>query len=116
MGCEPSGADDAWRSLTTGRRVTEQTPDTICDGLRTVLGEIPFQILVALGVEIVRVEDDEVRQALLTVLERTKQVVEPSAVVGVAALLARRIPADGRRVGVILSGGNVDLRAWVAGL
>ena len=116
VGCEPSGADDAWRSLTTGRRVTEQTPDTICDGLRTVLGEIPFQILVALGVEIVRVEDDEVRQALLTVLERTKQVVEPSAVVGVAALLARRIPADGRRVGVILSGGNVDLRAWVAGL
>ncbi len=116
LGCEPFGADDAWRSLTTGERVTDQTPDTICDGLRTVLGELPFQILSALGVEIVRVEDADVRRALLMVVERTKQVVEPSAAVGVAALLAGRIPVRGRRVGVILSGGNVDLRAWVASL
>jgi threonine dehydratase/serine racemase len=116
VGCEPAGADDAWRSLTTGERVTEQTPDTICDGLRTVLGALPFRILTALGVEIVRVDDDEVRRALLTVLERTKEVVEPSAVVGVAALLAGRVAAKGRRAGVILSGGNVDLRDWVGAL
>ena len=115
-GCEPYGADDAWRSLTSGERVTKQTPDTICDGLRTVLGEIPFRILTALGVEIVRVQDDEVRQALLTVLERTKQVIEPSAAIGVAALSAGRIAGKGLRVGVILSGGNVDLRAWVDAL
>jgi len=96
VGCEPLGADDAWRSLTSGQRVTAQEPDTICDGLRTVLGELPF--------------------ALLTLLERTKLVVEPSAAVGVAALLAGRLAARGRRVSVILSVGNVDLRAWVAGL
>lgn len=116
VGCEPFGADDAWRSLTTGERVTEQSPDTICDGLRTVLGSLPFEMLSALGVDIVRVEDDEVRRALLTVLERTKQVIEPSAAVAVAALLAGRIRAQGMRVGVILSGGNVDLRAWVDAL
>ena len=115
-GGEPRGADDAWRSLTSGTRVTEQTPDTICDGLRTVLGELPFQVLTALGVEIVRVDDDEVRRALLAVLERTKEVVEPSAAVGVAALLAGHVAAKGLRVGVILSGGHVDLREWVANL
>ena len=116
VGCEPFGADDAWRSLTTGERVTEQTPDTICDGLRTVLGEIPFAILRTLGVEVVRVEDEATRHALLTILERTKLVVEPSAAVCVAALLAGHVPAKGKRVGVILSGGNVDLRDWVARL
>ena len=58
----------------------------------------------------------EVRRALLTVLERTTLLIEPSAAIGEAALLARRIRAQGLRVGVILSGGNVDLRAWVDGL
>jgi threonine dehydratase len=114
VGCEPFGADDAWRSLTSGERVTEQTPDTVCDGLRTVLGKINFAILSALGVTIERVEDEEVIEALGILLERTKLVLEPSAVVGVAALLAKRIEANGKRVGVILSGGNVDLRPWLA--
>ena len=116
VGCEPFGADDAWRSLTSGERVTQQTPDTVCDGLRTVLGKIPFAILQALGVTVERVEDTEVVAALGFLLERTKLVLEPSAVVGVAALLANRIEAKGMRVGVILSGGNVDLRPWLAKL
>ncbi len=113
IGCEPEGADDARRSLGSGVRVTEQTPDTICDGLRTVLGEIPFAILSALGVRVVTVTDDEVRLAMRFLLERTKLVVEPSGAVPVAALLAGKVEdVHGRRVGAILSGGNVDLRAW----
>jgi threonine dehydratase/serine racemase len=117
VGCEPEGADDARRSLETGVRVTEQTPRTICDGLRTVLGVLPFRILAALGVPVAVASDDEVREALLLLLERTKLVVEPSAAVPVAALLQGRVgAAPGARVGVILSGGNVDLRAFVAGL
>lgn len=116
VGCEPFGADDAYRSLTSGRRVTEQTPKTICDGLRTLLGEVPFRILTALGVRVERVEDDETRRALLFLFERRKLVVEPSAAVPVAALLARRIDGRNKRVGVILSGGNVDLGDWVGGL
>ncbi len=116
IGCEPLGADDAWRSLDTGVRVTAQTPATICDGLLTCLGALPFAILRAHGARIVRVEDDDVRHALRFVLERVKLVVEPSAVVGVAALMAEgpRAWLGGHarpRVGVILSGGNLDLDA-----
>ena len=115
VGCEPAGADDAYRSLASGTRVTDQQPRTICDGLRTLLGALPFAVLRAHGVRIARVEDDDVRAAVLFLLERTKLVVEPSGAIGVAALLAGRLPvaAAGRRVGVILSGGNVDLRDWV---
>ncbi len=115
-GAEPAGADDARRSLLSGVRVTEQTPETICDGLRTVLGALPFRILSALGVRIATVTDDEVRAAMLFLLERVKLVVEPSAAVPVAALLARKVPVAGERVGVILSGGNVDVRGFVRGL
>ena len=89
--------------------MTTQTPRTICDGLLTCLGEVPFAILHALGIRVVTVTDDEIRVALRFVLERTKVVIEPSAAVPVAALLARKIPVQGRRVGVILSGGNLDV-------
>lgn len=116
IGCEPEGANDAFRSLRDGRRVTVQVPNTICDGLLTCLGELPFRILAAHGVEIATVTDAQVRDAMLFLYERTKLVVEPSAAVPVAALLAGRVPAKGRRVGVILSGGNVDVRAWIASL
>jgi threonine dehydratase len=116
VGCEPAGADDAWRSLTTGTRVTEHEPDTICDGLLTTLGEIPFEILKSCGTRIERVDDDEVREAMLYVLTRTKLVIEPSAAVPMAALFSGRLDAKGKRVGVILSGGNVDARDWVSGI
>jgi len=116
VGCEPEGADDARRSLESGRRVTTQTPDTICDGLRTVLGALPFEILRALDVEIVTVTDDEVRAAMLFLMERMKLVVEPSGAVTVAALMTGKVAAKGKRVGAILSGGNVDLRDWALGL
>ena len=116
VGVAPEGADDARRSLASGARVTEQVARTICDGLRTCLGRIPFEILSARGVEVVTVSDDEVREAMVFLLERTKLLVEPSGAVGVAALLARRAVPRGARVGVILSGGNVAVRDFVAGI
>ena len=97
----------------SGVRVTAQTPETICDGLRTVIGELPFRILSDTGTEIVTVTDDDVREAMRFVYERMKLVIEPSSAVPVAALLTGRVPVEGRRVGVILSGGNVDLRSWI---
>ncbi len=116
VGCEPAGADDAYRSLTTGTRVTEHTPKTICDGLLTTLGKLPFQILTELGVEIVCATDEEIREAMLFALERTKQVIEPSAAVPLAAVLHGKLDLAEKRVGVILSGGNVDLKDWVDSL
>ena len=104
-GAEPEGADDAARSLAAGMLVRQHAPNTICDGLRTSLSDRTFAI-VARNVEaIVTVPDDETLDALVMLHSRTKQVVEPSAAIAVAAV--RRAPAlHGRRVGVILSGGN----------
>jgi len=110
IGAEPSGADDAWRSLREGRIVPSVDPDTVADGLLTSLGRYTFPILRAHVAEIVRVEDERTVEAMRLVMERMKLVVEPSAAVPLGALLtlgAERLP--GRRIGVILSGGNVDL-------
>ncbi|MBD3221535.1 pyridoxal-phosphate dependent enzyme [bacterium] len=110
---EPEGADDAARSLAGGVLVPSVDPDTICDGLLTSLSERTFAIIRAHVTGIVTVSDDAVVQALRLVYERMKLVVEPSAVVGLAALLTRREAVAGRRIGVVFSGGNVDLsRPW----
>ncbi len=104
VGAEPSGADDAARSLATGRRQPQDAPATIADGLRTSLSERTFSILSTHLERIVTVDDDATVEAMRFVWERMKLVIEPSAAVAVAAL--REVA--GRRVGVILSGGNVD--------
>ncbi len=110
IGCEPAGADDAYRSLTSGVRVTSQVPDTIADGLLTCLGELPFSILTAHEVPVTRVQESEIREALLFIWERTKLLIEPSSAVAIAPLLDRRLDLAGQRVGVVISGGNVDVR------
>lgn len=115
VGCEPQGADDAWRSLNTGVRVRAQEPNTIADGLRTVLGERPFAILRAHQTRIARAGEDEIRSALVLLFERAKLVVEPSAAVPLAAVLGGEVAVANRRVGVVLSGGNIDLRACLVG-
>lgn len=111
FGAEPQGADDAWRSLRAGRRITGQVPDTICDGLRAQLSERTFAILSRLCDDILRVEDSEVRRAMQYLFERTRQVVEPSGAIALAAVLRYPERFCGLRVGVILSGGNLDLSA-----
>jgi threonine dehydratase len=108
-GGEPRGADDAHRSLASGVRVAEHVPDTIADGLLTTLGKIPFEVLRSLDVPVRVVSDEEIVAAMRLLWERAKLVVEPSGAVALAAVLGAREQVAGRRVGVILSGGNVDV-------
>jgi threonine dehydratase len=108
-GAEPSGADDAARSLAAGHIVPVAHPETVADGLRATIGRLPLAVLGALGVRVGIVEDEDTLGAMRLVWERLKVVIEPSAAVAVAALLTGAVPGRGRRVGVILSGGNLDL-------
>jgi threonine dehydratase len=105
---EPEGADEAWQSLQRGQRVTEHTPDTICDGLRGTLGEINFALLRQYGVDILRVNDAETLAAQRLLGERMKLVVEPSSAIVLAAVLRYRERFAGQRLGLIVTGGNVE--------
>jgi threonine dehydratase len=119
FGCEPERADDAYRSLTTGVLQSLDSSDTIADGLRASLSPRTFAILRKDVASVLRVSEEEIIAATRLVWERMKIVVEPSSAVAIAPLLkpgaiaALGLPtrADGRapRLGVIFSGGNVDL-------
>jgi threonine dehydratase len=110
-GGEPEGAADAHASLERGERVTGWTMNTICDGLRAELGPLTFAILREHVKDILLVSESEVVAAMRLVYERLKAVVEPSCAVPLAAILRHPGRFAGKRVGVILSGGNVDLDA-----
>ncbi|HEY3859125.1 MAG TPA: pyridoxal-phosphate dependent enzyme [Gammaproteobacteria bacterium] len=109
IGVEPLGADDAWRSLKAGRIEPVAHPDTVADGLRATIGPLTFAVLRVEIDEVVRVEEQDILDAMRYVWERMKIVVEPSAAVPLAALRRGLVPVRGRRAGIILSGGNVDL-------
>ena len=113
---EPAGAADARDSLARGERVTHHVPDTLCDGLRATLGEPGFRILRDHGAEVLVVDDADTVVAMRLLWQRMKQVVEPSAAITLAAVLGNRERFAGQRVGLVLSGGNVDLDAlpWLA--
>ena len=106
---EPAAADDAYRSLAAGKILPANYPNTVADGLRTSLGELTFAIIQRHKVQIVTVSEDAIVAAMRYVWERMKIVIEPSSAVPIAALLDDRLQVSGRRVGVILTGGNVDL-------
>ncbi len=106
---EPAGADDAYRSLAADSIQPSIAPKSVADGLLSRLGEHPFAILRNRLKEIVLVDDDAIVAAMRWMWERMKIVVEPSAAVPVAAVMDGRIDVTGRRVGIILTGGNVDL-------
>jgi threonine dehydratase len=111
---EPAGADDCARSLAAGELILQTAPNTIADGLLTSLGAHTWPIIRDHVAEVLVVDDDQIVEALRLLWERAKLLVEPSAAVGLAALLAARERFDElghRRVGVILSGGNLDLGA-----
>lgn len=113
VGVEPADGDDTRRSLLAGRRVTIPAPDTIADGLRrTAPGEVTFPINQRLVDEIVTVDDDSIVEAMWLMFERCKVAVEPSGAVGLAAVTSGALDVAGRRVGVILSGGNVGARQF----
>ncbi len=109
VGTEPAQADDAFRSWKAGRLLTDVKPDTIADGLRTYLGEKPFEILRERLDDFLTVSEDAIVQSMRLVWEVLKIVIEPSAAVPVAALLEGKGDLGGRKVGIILSGGNIDL-------
>jgi threonine dehydratase len=109
IGVEPAGADDAARSFRAGRILPIVKPDTIADGLRASLGERPFAVIRRLVDDITTVTDPLIVRAMRTIWEVMKIVVEPSGAVPYAALLGERTPLSGRRIGLILSGGNLDL-------
>ncbi len=108
-GAEPAGADDAYRSFTTGVRIESHNPNTIADGLRTVLGVKNFGIIKAHAEDILLVTEEEIVFAMTLIWTRLKQVVEPSSAVTLAAVLKNPEVFRGRRVGLILTGGNVDV-------
>jgi len=111
FGAEPSGADDAARSLAAGARVTNMVPDTICDGLRALVGERNLEALDRYQVELITVSDAETIAAMKLLWSELKQVVEVSSATVLAAILKQPQRFAGRRVGVVLTGGNVDLDA-----
>ncbi len=106
---EPAGADDAFRSLQAGRIIPSENPRTIADGLLTSLGENTFAIIREHVREILTVSEDSIIAAMRLIWERMKIVVEPSAAVPLGALLERPDQFRNQTIGMILSGGNVDL-------
>ena len=111
---EPAGADDGARSFARGMLDHAFTPDTVCDGLRGTLGAPNFALLQAAGAEVLTVDDDATLAALRLVASHMKQLVEPSSAIVLAAVLAYRARFAGRKVGLVLSGGNLDLDALPA--
>ncbi len=111
IGVEPALADDASRSWRLGEIVVlPAVPDTLADGLRTrFIGRRNLAVMRRHVADMITVSEAEIQEAWRFALERLKLVVEPSAAVPLAALLGRQVPAEWRRIGVILSGGNVDL-------
>jgi threonine dehydratase len=106
---EPEKADDAFRSFTEGHIIPSVNPQTIADGLLTSLGDKTFTIIRKYVDDIVTVTEQGIIDAMRLIWERMKIVVEPSAAVPLAAIVTQRLKVSGKRVGIILSGGNVDL-------
>lgn len=109
IGAEPEMADDAHRSLQSGALVPSANPKTIADGLLTSLGSLTFPVLQEHVEQIITVSEQGILEAMKFIWERAKIIIEPSAAVAVGVLWEKKIDLAGSKVGVILSGGNVDL-------
>lgn len=110
IGAEPTGADDAYRSWKAGELIPMENPDTIADGLRTSLGERNFPLIQKYIKDIITVSDDEIIEAMRLIFNYLKLVVEPSGAVPFAAMIKTKERYKGKKVGVILCGGNIDLK------
>lgn len=109
IGCEPEGADDAYRSFLKGEIVPSNNPKTIADGLLTSLGNRNFAIIKEKVEQIVTVSEDSIVEAMRLVWERMKIVIEPSSAVPLGAILEGKIDPRNQKTGIIISGGNLDL-------
>ncbi len=115
IGCEPEMADDARQSFYARQIIPQMQPRTIADGLRTSLGDLTFPLILRYADDIVTVSEDAIINAMRLVWEILKIVIEPSSAVPLAAILEGRVDVAGKSVGIILSGGNVDLNnlPWI---
>jgi len=111
-GVEPMGADDAFRSIRDGKIYPSLKPQTIADGLRTALGDLTYEVISKNVKEILLVSDHEIFAAMKLIWERMKIIVESSSAITLAAVLKYPEIFKGRRIGLILSGGNVDLQKY----
>lgn len=109
IGVEPKNADDAFRSFRDGKRYLVENPNTIADGLRTSLGTNTFEIIRDKVDDIITVTEDEIVEAMEFLWSRMKLIVEPSGAVSLAGVLSSKIELESKRVGIIISGGNIDL-------
>lgn len=109
IGAEPKGADDAFRSIRDNKIYPSENPKTICDGLLTSLGEYTFNIIKENVERIITVDEDTIITAMRMIWERMKIIVEPSSAITLGVILANKDFFRGKRIAVILSGGNVDL-------
>ena len=115
VGVEPAAGDDATRSFREKRLVRIEVPDTIADGARTTsLGSLTFPLVLRYVNEMATVSDEELLPAMFFLWERMKIIVEPTGALGFAAAFHKKLPLEKKRVGIVISGGNVDLR-WAAG-
>ena len=116
IAAEPEAADDAYRSLQAGKILPALDPRTVADGLRTSLGELTFAVIQRHVQQIVTVSEAAIIQAMRHVWERMKILIEPSAAVPIGVLLEKKIDLTGKRIGMLLSGGNTDLDRlpWLA--
>lgn len=110
IACEPEGADDAFRSFRLGEIIPSTNPNTIADGLLTSLGERNFPIIQKYVDDIITVSEESIIKAMWLIFERMKIVVESSAAVPLAAILEGKVTVKNKKLGIILSGGNVDLK------
>ena len=108
-GAEPSEADDAFRSLQSGEIVSNETINTICDGLRAQIGTITFPIIQKNVDGIITLSEEEIINSMQMIWERMKIIIEPSCAISLAAIIKNREMFEGKKVGLIMSGGNVDL-------
>ena len=114
IGVEPAAGDDGLRAFRSGKLETIKLPDTIADGARTTsLGKITFALIQKHVDDFLTVTDDELLTTMFFLWERMKMLVEPTGALAACALLEKKLDAKGRKVGVVISGGNVDL-AWAA--
>ncbi|MDP4986662.1 MAG: pyridoxal-phosphate dependent enzyme, partial [Porticoccaceae bacterium] len=111
IGAEPAGASDAWQGFKSGVRVAEQTPKTIADGLRSTVGVRNFDIMYQQVDDILLASEESIVKAMRLIWMRLKIIVEPSSAVCLAAIMENPELFYGKRVAIILSGGNVDLDA-----
>ncbi|MDE2338655.1 MAG: pyridoxal-phosphate dependent enzyme, partial [Gammaproteobacteria bacterium] len=115
IGVEPEAGDDGRQSLRAGHIVHIATPETLADGAQTLhLGEHTFAVIAAQVSDIVTVSDAQLLEAMAWFAERMKLVLEPTGVLAAAAVFSGQLALTGKRVGVILSGGNVDLARYAA--